>query len=76
MDLLKSFETLFIEGDDCISIISGSQNVRATDITCGPGHGIRFYDYINILHITSHTIQTWGFVWINFALDGYWLKCW
>ncbi|GMJ01440.1 QUARTET 2 [Hibiscus trionum] len=27
-------------GDDCISIVSGSQNVRATDITCGPGHGI------------------------------------
>ncbi|GLT96043.1 hypothetical protein SLE2022_136920 [Rubroshorea leprosula] len=27
-------------GDDCISIVSGSQNVLATDITCGPGHGI------------------------------------
>ncbi|MBA0645129.1 hypothetical protein Goklo_013260, partial [Gossypium klotzschianum] len=27
-------------GDDCISVVSGSQNVRATDITCGPGHGI------------------------------------
>ncbi|XP_062174971.1 polygalacturonase [Alnus glutinosa] len=27
-------------GDDCISIVSGSENVRATDITCGPGHGI------------------------------------
>ncbi|XP_057727636.1 polygalacturonase-like [Arachis stenosperma] len=27
-------------GDDCISIVSGSQNVRATDIVCGPGHGI------------------------------------
>ncbi|XP_062115369.1 polygalacturonase-like isoform X2 [Humulus lupulus] len=27
-------------GDDCISIINGSTNVRATDITCGPGHGI------------------------------------
>ncbi|KAE8733965.1 Polygalacturonase [Hibiscus syriacus] len=27
-------------GDDCISIVSGSQNVQATDITCGPGHGI------------------------------------
>ncbi|OMO69766.1 Glycoside hydrolase, family 28 [Corchorus capsularis] len=27
-------------GDDCISIVSGSKNVRATAITCGPGHGI------------------------------------
>ncbi|CAI9779476.1 unnamed protein product [Fraxinus pennsylvanica] len=27
-------------GDDCISIVNGSQNVQATDITCGPGHGI------------------------------------
>ncbi|KAF2293566.1 hypothetical protein GH714_002854 [Hevea brasiliensis] len=27
-------------GDDCISIVSGSKNVAATDIICGPGHGI------------------------------------
>ncbi|XP_022853803.1 polygalacturonase-like [Olea europaea var. sylvestris] len=27
-------------GDDCISIVNGSKNVQATDITCGPGHGI------------------------------------
>ncbi|MQM14307.1 hypothetical protein Taro_047235 [Colocasia esculenta] len=27
-------------GDDCISIVSGSQYVYATNIHCGPGHGI------------------------------------
>ncbi|KAK4487691.1 hypothetical protein RD792_005649 [Penstemon davidsonii] len=27
-------------GDDCISIVSGSEKVRATGIICGPGHGI------------------------------------
>ncbi|OVA01014.1 Glycoside hydrolase [Macleaya cordata] len=27
-------------GDDCISIVSGSQSVQAVNITCGPGHGI------------------------------------
>ncbi|PHT94658.1 Polygalacturonase [Capsicum annuum] len=27
-------------GDDCISIVSGSTNVRARYIHCGPGHGI------------------------------------
>lgn len=27
-------------GDDCISIVSGSQDILVSDVTCGPGHGI------------------------------------
>ncbi|KAI3409234.1 uncharacterized protein J3R85_019593, partial [Psidium guajava] len=27
-------------GDDCISIVDGSEDVEAMDIICGPGHGI------------------------------------
>ncbi|VFQ82296.1 unnamed protein product [Cuscuta campestris] len=27
-------------GDDCISMVSGSENISVSDVTCGPGHGI------------------------------------
>ena len=41
LNYVKFIYLQYIVGDDCISIVSGSKNVTATDITCGPGHGIR-----------------------------------
>uniref|UniRef100_A0A0E0JEP4 Pectate lyase superfamily protein domain-containing protein n=1 Tax=Oryza punctata TaxID=4537 RepID=A0A0E0JEP4_ORYPU len=29
-------------GDDCVSILSYTTDVNITDITCGPGHGVRY----------------------------------
>ncbi|KAJ6896081.1 Polygalacturonase QRT2 [Populus alba x Populus x berolinensis] len=46
-------------GDDCISIVSGSKNVEATDITCGPGHGIRSPSQllIDFLYLIINQVQ-------------------
>ncbi|KAK9683004.1 hypothetical protein RND81_10G111900 [Saponaria officinalis] len=32
--------SLLQTGDDCISIVDGSKKIKASDIKCGPGHGI------------------------------------
>ncbi|XP_054796912.1 polygalacturonase-like [Prosopis cineraria] len=37
---IKILNSLIATGDDCLSIESGTQNLLATGITCGPGHGI------------------------------------
>ncbi|KEH23656.1 endo polygalacturonase [Medicago truncatula] len=37
---IKISSSIAAAGDDCISIVDGSRNVEATNITCGPGHGI------------------------------------
>lgn len=30
-------------GDDCISIVNASSNIKMKRIQCGPGHGIRYH---------------------------------
>lgn len=30
-------------GDDCISIVNASSNIKMKRIFCGPGHGIRYH---------------------------------
>ncbi|XP_028774459.1 polygalacturonase-like [Neltuma alba] len=37
---IKISNSLIATGDDCLSIESGTQNLLATGISCGPGHGI------------------------------------
>ena len=59
ISLICGWWFMYDEGDDCISIVSGSQNVQATDITCGPGHGIRFKLW---------TINLFGMSWAYFLL--------
>lgn len=39
--LITKLINLTDAGDDCISIVNGSRNIKATNIVCGPGHGIR-----------------------------------
>ncbi|CAA6653625.1 unnamed protein product [Spirodela intermedia] len=37
---VKISDSVIRTGDDCISIVSGSSSITATNIVCGPGHGI------------------------------------
>ncbi|VFQ82684.1 unnamed protein product [Cuscuta campestris] len=63
-------------GDDCVSIITGSNNIRVNDVMCGPGHGISIGslgksqgDFVSDVQVTNCTflgtqngarIKTWA----------------
>ncbi|KAL8096432.1 exopolygalacturonase-like [Apium graveolens] len=37
---IKLLHSSIASGDDCVSMLSGTENVEIADVTCGPGHGI------------------------------------
>lgn len=37
---IKIQHSIIATGDDCVSMVSGSQNIDVYNVTCGPGHGI------------------------------------
>lgn len=42
---VRIHNSLIANGDDCVSIGSGSHHVDIRNLTCGPGHGIRYGHY-------------------------------
>ncbi|KAJ4760610.1 Pectin lyase-like superfamily protein [Rhynchospora pubera] len=53
-------------GDDCMSIETGTKNLKATKITCGPGHGISIgslgdgYSRAQVSDILIDTVKLYG----------------
>ncbi|XP_019159309.1 PREDICTED: exopolygalacturonase-like [Ipomoea nil] len=63
-------------GDDCVAMVAGSKNIRISQVTCGPGHGISIGsigknagDLISGIHVINCTfigtdngarIKTWA----------------
>ncbi|KAF3773527.1 putative polygalacturonase [Nymphaea thermarum] len=57
---------LLVSGDDCISIVNGTSNIKMKNIMCGPGHGIS----IGSLGKDNSTAAVIGVVLDNAVLTG------
>lgn len=40
---VSSWFCIWFSGDDCVSIVNASSNIKMKRIYCGPGHGIRYH---------------------------------
>lgn len=59
------FDMLVILGDDCVSIVNASSNIKMKSLYCGPGHGIRYYWIIYFIPKTDRKLifqfsEFWG----------------
>ncbi|KAL7185179.1 hypothetical protein ACSBR2_027164 [Camellia fascicularis] len=73
---IKITHSIIGTGDDCISMVSGSQNIDIADVSCGPGHGISIgslgrspYEE----HVTGITIRNCT---LNGTQNGVRIKTW
>ncbi|XP_034580707.1 polygalacturonase [Setaria viridis] len=63
-------------GDDCMSIEDGTENLHASNIVCGPGHGISIGslgDRGSRAHVVNVTVDT---AWLYGTANGARIKTW